>query len=668
MSRDASALVALLLPVLRGRGPPAVRGDARGMAVRVLPARLRAAHGEAGTGPRADGDRAMSAPQDEWPRLGGSPRRRRATWRGQRRSRCCAGPSDTFGDGLCVSSSMTDAVLAHLAGRARPGVDGVLPGHRLPLRRDDRHPGRGRRDAAGQRAHGPAAWTVAEQDADLIPGCTTATPTGAAGCARWSRWAGRWRRSRAWVSGVRRDESPTRRTRGGRSGTPGGRSSRCTRWPAGPRTTWTPTSPSTACWSTRCVVRRLPLDRLRALHGAGRAGRRPALRALGRQRQDRVRDPQCSGGARPAAAPASGGISWRRVGEHRLRPGEGGGHPRAGGRAVRRAGGGRRGRVLRVADRRAAVVAAQPGAGGRVRLSGRDPAVPGAGAAPAGRGRRAGARPPGPARRSTCATRPCSPRSTRARWDLRRKKLFLFAAGADGAVASTGWRTTRARRPSRSSGTCCSPTTPWHVEAFRERVPDADGPGGARAADAGLAPSRRPGRDGVTLVNIGVGPSNAKTITDHVAVLRPDADADDRALRWPAEPPGHRRLRAGHRVPAGRPRARRRAADLACRSRPNHWLNATCSTRWSRRDRPVPARHRVHDRQPQLGVQPALGARATCGVPGASRSTWSRRRSRRTGSATGCRTRPCCAVATSRCTAGRSCPSAAAAFYDASRR
>ena len=30
-----------------------------------------------------------------------------------------------------------------------------------------------------------------------------------------------------------------------------------------------------------------------------------------------------------------------------------------------------------------------------------------------------------------------------------------------------------------------------------------------------------PDGDGVTLVNIGVGPSNAKTITDHLAVLRP---------------------------------------------------------------------------------------------------------------------------------------------------
>jgi AMP nucleosidase len=31
----------------------------------------------------------------------------------------------------------------------------------------------------------------------------------------------------------------------------------------------------------------------------------------------------------------------------------------------------------------------------------------------------------------------------------------------------------------------------------------------------------RPGGDGITMINIGVGPSNAKTITDHLAVLRP---------------------------------------------------------------------------------------------------------------------------------------------------
>jgi AMP nucleosidase len=51
--------------------------------------------------------------------------------------------------------------------------------------------------------------------------------------------------------------------------------------------------------------------------------------------------------------------------------------------------------------------------------------------------------------------------------------------------------------------------------------------------ELGVAPPRlpqmpayhlvRPGRAGITMVNIGVGPSNAKTITDHIAVLRPHA-------------------------------------------------------------------------------------------------------------------------------------------------
>ncbi len=62
------------------------------------------------------------------------------------------------------------------------------------------------------------------------------------------------------------------------------------------------------------------------------------------------------------------------------------------------------------------------------------------------------------------------------------------------------------------------------------------GPGNAEitAADAPLAPVaklpqmptyhlKRPDGQGVTLVNIGVGPSNAKTATDHIAVLRPHA-------------------------------------------------------------------------------------------------------------------------------------------------
>ena len=57
-------------------------------------------------------------------------------------------------------------------------------------------------------------------------------------------------------------------------------------------------------------------------------------------------------------------------------------------------------------------------------------------------------------------------------------------------------------------------------------------PPGQHTASAGIAPARQPQMpayhlqradgSGITLVNIGVGPSNAKTITDHIAVLRPN--------------------------------------------------------------------------------------------------------------------------------------------------
>ncbi|MBE0693439.1 MAG: AMP nucleosidase [Aquamicrobium sp.] len=58
-------------------------------------------------------------------------------------------------------------------------------------------------------------------------------------------------------------------------------------------------------------------------------------------------------------------------------------------------------------------------------------------------------------------------------------------------------------------------------------------PAGADEPSSGAVPPRmpqmpayhltRPGHGGITMVNIGVGPSNAKTITDHIAVLRPHA-------------------------------------------------------------------------------------------------------------------------------------------------
>ena len=68
-----------------------------------------------------------------------------------------------------------------------------------------------------------------------------------------------------------------------------------------------------------------------------------------------------------------------------------------------------------------------------------------------------------------------------------------------------------------------------YVEAFIALGRDAIQAGGeyTRFAEAVGSPQMpayhmvRPDGDGITLINIGVGPSNAKTITDHVAVLRP---------------------------------------------------------------------------------------------------------------------------------------------------
>jgi AMP nucleosidase len=51
----------------------------------------------------------------------------------------------------------------------------------------------------------------------------------------------------------------------------------------------------------------------------------------------------------------------------------------------------------------------------------------------------------------------------------------------------------------------------------------SEGEAPARAPQMPAYHLRREAHSGITLINIGVGPSNAKTITDHVAVLRPSA-------------------------------------------------------------------------------------------------------------------------------------------------
>jgi AMP nucleosidase len=106
------------------------------------------------------------------------------------------------------------------------------------------------------------------------------------------------------------------------------------------------------------------------------------------------------------------------------------------------------------------------------------------------------------------------------RWDLRRKKLFLFgpermALSIDRLRHYTGTPAAMFQRYVLLTNYA------WHMEEFRAALPDCTGPD----ADGRQMPAWHhvlPGRAGLTMVNIGVGPSNAKTIMDHLAVLRPD--------------------------------------------------------------------------------------------------------------------------------------------------
>jgi AMP nucleosidase len=106
------------------------------------------------------------------------------------------------------------------------------------------------------------------------------------------------------------------------------------------------------------------------------------------------------------------------------------------------------------------------------------------------------------------------------RWDLRRKKLFLFAPermalSIDRLQHYTGTPAEAFQRYVLLTNYA------WHLDEFRAALPDATGPD----ADGRQMPAWHhalPSRAGVTMVNIGVGASNAKTFTDHLAVLRPD--------------------------------------------------------------------------------------------------------------------------------------------------
>ncbi len=106
-------------------------------------------------------------------------------------------------------------------------------------------------------------------------------------------------------------------------------------------------------------------------------------------------------------------------------------------------------------------------------------------------------------------------------WDFTQKKLFLFSAermdlSLNRLEHYTGTKAEDFQRYILFTN------YDMHIEVFKEKFPDCVKP----SREGVQMPAYHHKGDnncGFTIINIGVGPSNAKTITDHVAVLRPDA-------------------------------------------------------------------------------------------------------------------------------------------------
>ncbi|PWN07769.1 AMP nucleosidase [Rhodohalobacter mucosus] len=105
-------------------------------------------------------------------------------------------------------------------------------------------------------------------------------------------------------------------------------------------------------------------------------------------------------------------------------------------------------------------------------------------------------------------------------WDITQKKLFLFSPERID-ISLNRLEHYTATKPADFQRYILFTNYDMHVEVFNSIYPDCVKPD--RPAQMPAYHYKLPDNKGITLVNIGVGPSNAKTISDHVAVLRPDA-------------------------------------------------------------------------------------------------------------------------------------------------
>lgn len=105
-------------------------------------------------------------------------------------------------------------------------------------------------------------------------------------------------------------------------------------------------------------------------------------------------------------------------------------------------------------------------------------------------------------------------------WDITQKKLFLFSPERID-ISLNRLEHYTGTSPDDFQRYILFTNYDMHVEVFHDLFPDCVKPEWPVQMPA--YHHKLPENKGFTLVNIGVGPSNAKTISDHIAVLRPDA-------------------------------------------------------------------------------------------------------------------------------------------------
>jgi phosphoadenosine phosphosulfate reductase len=119
--------------------------------------------------------------------------------------------TDTFGDRICVTSSMTDAVIIHLASSVKPGIDVVFLDTGYHFAETI-----GTRDAVDvvypvRLLNITPSRTVAEQDAELGPRLYGRNPDLCCYLRKVEPLERALKNYDAWITGVRRDETNSRR-------------------------------------------------------------------------------------------------------------------------------------------------------------------------------------------------------------------------------------------------------------------------------------------------------------------------------------------------------------------------------------------------------------------------------------------------------------------------